>query len=164
MAGGGALTVLLFFLRLEMVPDDTRLFVLSYLLCTLPALFIGFLIWEPGAAAAWIFWAPAALYFPVMALFTQTWLRGLYQPRRHLSLIALAIAPAWPCFGSRAAKPLPALAVSALLWPTCVFRLSRRYRSTGERLPQVFRYPQAGPANSQFLEIWPFCRHGFMRF
>lgn len=113
------LTALLFVLRLELVPLDTRLVALAHLLATLPCLLLGFLGWGVGDARAFALWAWPALYFPSHALLTRFWLEGGSATPHALSLIAAPLLAT--LFGATLAQawiPAGALAIflARALW------------------------------------------------
>jgi hypothetical protein len=134
LACGASLTGIMFLLRLELPPHDSRLLALSSLLCTSPALYLAFLAIGGPQAQAWFFWLAPALYFPVNAVFAWTWLQGLYESKAHLTLLAAPILFLVLAALSRGAD-LVALVFCAYL-AYLLLRLLGRYRLGAERLPE----------------------------
>lgn len=133
LASAAALNALMFIMRLEIVPLDARLLLLTSVLCTAPALMLGFLAFGEAREEAWLFWLPAALFFPVSAIFNHTWLRGLQSGRRPLGLLALPLLALWVgAVGSRAW--VSALLIAAYI-AYVLRRLLTRYESGGNQLP-----------------------------
>lgn len=133
LTAAAVLVVLMFLLRLEMVPLDARLLLLSSMLCTLPALFLGFVALGPQSSQAWFFWAPAALFFPSSALFAQAWLRGKSGGKPSLATMALPLLALF--IGAVAAGLWGQALFSALYIAWQVARFVRRISSGGQQLP-----------------------------
>lgn len=129
-----ALTSLMFFLRLDLLPYDSRLLAFSSMLCTLPALFLSFLALGWHDVYSWYFWAAPALFFPVSTVFAWTWLQGLYHARRHLTLLAAPLMVLIVAALSESAD-LSALMLTAYLI-YLIRRLQTRYRRGAEKLPE----------------------------
>jgi len=76
----------LFLLRLEWVPVDRRLLVLTHVLLTVPCLLLGFRAWGVGAARAFAVWAPLALFLPGVVLVERAWMDGPTGARNALTV------------------------------------------------------------------------------
>lgn len=82
----GAGVGVLFLLRLEWVPVDRRLLVLTHVLLTVPCLLLGFRAWGVGAARAFAVWAPLALFLPGVVLVERAWMDGPTGARNALTV------------------------------------------------------------------------------
>lgn len=87
----GCLVALMFILRLEWRPLDSRLLYLTHLIVTLPCLMFGFVAWGVGSPAALGAWYLPAAYFPAQALFAQYWMEGGDAPSNNLSALAAPV-------------------------------------------------------------------------
>jgi hypothetical protein len=145
LACGAAFTALMFLLRLELAPYDTRLLALSSLLCTAPALFLAFLAYGPSRDA-WLFWLAPALYYPASSVFAWTWLRGLHDSKRRMAMLAAPLM----------ALIIAALNVSADLAAVALIfyliyllrRLIARYRQGAGRMPEFSDIRRLGAEQS----------------
>ncbi len=90
LAAVGAAVGLLFLLRVEWVALDRRLLLLTQLLLSCPCLLLGFRAWGVGAAAAYLAWAPLALFLPGLALVERAWMDG---PAAPPSSLTFALTP-----------------------------------------------------------------------
>jgi hypothetical protein len=134
LACGASLTAIMFLMRLESPSHDGRLLALTSLLCTLPALYLGFIAWGNVGVRAWSFWLAPALYFPVSSVFAWAWLQGLYHSKAHLTLLAMPILLLVVLALSLGAD-LDALIFFAYL-AYLLSRLLSRYRRGAQRLPE----------------------------
>jgi hypothetical protein len=163
LASGASVTVLMFLLRLDLAPHDSRLLALSSLLCTLPALYLAFLAFGGPYLQAWIFWLLPAIYFPVSSVFAWTWLQGLYGSKTHLTLLAAPIlilvllALGW-------GADLDALVLLAYL-AYLVGRLLARYQQGSQRLPEFSAIRHLGREQSSWnlLVVMAWCLNGVAR-
>ncbi len=151
LAGVAVLVALMFLMRLEMVPLDSRLLLISGILSTLPALMLGYLALRPDWRSALVFWAPPAIYFPVSVLFSQTWIRGLSTGRRK---IVLVVAPLLPVAALSLAfgRLLPALFILAYLAWILKCLLSR-FDEKETRLPQFSAILKVSRTQSLFHAV-----------
>ncbi len=152
----GAATALIFLMRLQLLPLDTRLVSLSVALSTSPALLLSLLSLGLEDRRAIELWLYPAVYFPVAALFSYTWLRGLIA---HRPSIAVAATPLLILFVAAIAQVQYPLAVFFVVYTARVTQLLiKRDRESHDHLPAFSEIRRLAREihvwNALFVALW----------